>query len=172
MTNATFRLRCNKQMVCLCAGHCLGATRSRSIYLRGFITDHHQHLHRCRRRPHLSGQIVGRAPDSCSKGREFESRQERREIFFFFSLLFGVRSNSVLPQWHVKDPSHSANSAGGMLHLGTYTPLTQQSRSGLTMPLSGHRVGTYHEMSSHATCQGTLGHGRLNSLSHCGLILA
>ena len=30
------------------------------------------------------------------------------------------------------------------------------------MPLSGHRVGTYPEMSSHATCQGTSGHSRLS----------
>ena len=39
----------------------------------------------------------------------------------------------VLPQWHVKDPGHSAKSAGGRLHLNTHTPLTQRSRSGLTM---------------------------------------
>ena len=45
-------------------------------------------------------------------------------------------------------------------------------RSGLTMPLSRHSVGTYQETSSHATRQGTLGHSRLSSLSHCGLILA
>ena len=40
------------------------------------------------------------------------------------------------------------------------------------MPLSRHSVGTYQETSSHATRQETLGHSRLNSLSHCGLILA
>ena len=48
----------------------------------------------------------------------------------------------VLPQWHVKDPGHSARSADGRFHLNTHTPLTQQSRSGLTMPLSRHCVGT------------------------------
>ena len=42
------------------------------------------------------------------------------------------------PQCHVKDPGHSAKSAGGRLHLNTPTPLTQRSRSG---PLSGHSVG-------------------------------
>ena len=47
-----------------------------------------------------------------------------------------------LPQWHVEDPSHSARSAGGGLHLHTHTPLTQQSRSGLTV-LPRHGVGTY-----------------------------
>ena len=75
----------------------------------------------------------------------------------------------VLPQWHVKDPGHSAKSAGGRLHLNTHTPLTQRSRSGLTMLLSRHSMETYRETSSHATRQGTLGH---SSLSHCGLILA
>ena len=87
-------------------------------------------------------------------------------------ILFGVRSTPVLPQWHVKDPSHSAKSAGGRLHLNMHTHLTQRSRSGLTMPLSRHSVGTYQETSSHATRQGTLGHSRLSSMSHCGLILA
>ena len=40
------------------------------------------------------------------------------------------------------------------------------------MPLSRQSVGTYQETSLHATRQGTLGHSRLSSLSHCGLILA
>ena len=87
-------------------------------------------------------------------------------------LLFGVRSTPVLLQWHVKDPGHSAKSAGGRLHLNTHTPMTQRSRCGLIMLLSRHSVGTYQETSSHATCQGTLDHSRLSSLSHCGLILA
>ena len=86
--------------------------------------------------------------------------------------LFGVRSDPVLPQWHVKDPGHSAKSAGGRLHLNTHTALTQRSLSGLTMLLSRHSVGTYHETSSHAIDRGTLGQSRLSSLSHCGLILA
>ena len=86
--------------------------------------------------------------------------------------LFGVRSTPVLPQWHVKDPGHSAKSVNGKLHLNTHTPLIQQSRSRLTMPLSRHSVGTYQETSSHATRQGTFGHSRLSSLSHCGLIKA
>ena len=67
-------------------------------------------------------------------------------------LLFGVRSTPVLPQWYLKDPGHSAKSAGGgRLPLNTYTPLTQRSRSRLTMPLSRHSVGTYPETSSQAT---------------------
>ena len=91
---------------------------------------------------------------------------------FVCRLLFGVCSTPVLPQWRLKDPSHSAKSAGGRLQLNTHTPLTQRSRSGLTMPLSRHSDGTYQETSSHATCQGTFGHSRFSWLSHCGLILA
>ena len=34
---------------------------------------------------------------------------------------FGIRSTSVLPQQHVKDPGHSAKRAGGRLQLNTYT---------------------------------------------------
>ena len=98
-----------------------------------------------------------------SGGRIFFSR-----VNFVCRLLFGVRSTPVSPQWHVKDPGHSARSAGGRLHLNMHTPLTQQSRSGLTMPLSRHSVGTYQQTGSHATRHGTLG----KSLSHCGLILA
>ena len=81
-------------------------------------------------------------------------------------------STPVLPQWHVKDPDHSAKSAGGRLHLNTHTSSTQRSRSGLTMPLFRHSVAIYPETSSQASCQGTFGHSRLSSLSHCGLILA
>ena len=64
-----------------------------------------------------------------------------------------IPPSSLLPQWHVKDPGHSAKSAGGRLHLNTHTSVTQQSWSGLTMPLSRNSVGTYPETSSHATCQ-------------------
>ena len=88
--------------------------------------------------------------------------------------VFGVRSTPVLPQWHVKKKKtgHSAKSAGGRLHLNTHTPLTQRSRSGLTMPLSMHSVGTYQESSSYATREGTLGYSLLSSLTHRGVILA
>ena len=79
------------------------------------------------------------------------------QLNFVCRLLFGVRSNPLLPQWHEKEPGHSTNSAGGRLHLNMHEPLTQRSRSGLTRLLSRHSVGTYQEMSSHATHQGTLG---------------
>ena len=35
---------------------------------------------------------------------------------------FGIRSTPLLPQSHVKDPGHSAKSAGGRLQLNTHTP--------------------------------------------------
>ena len=115
------------------------------------------------------------APDSWSKSCEFESQQKR----IFFSrvnsvcwLFFGERSTPVLPQWHIKDPGHSAKSAGGRLHLNMHTPSTHQSQGELTKPLSGQTVRIYLETSSHTTRQGTLGHSRLSLLSHCGLILA
>ena len=85
-----------------------------------------------------------------SGGRIFLSR-----VNFVCWLLFSDCFTPVLPQWHVKDPSHSAKSAGGRLHLNMHTPFTQQSHSGLTMPLSRHSAETYPETSSHATCQGT-----------------
>ena len=69
----------------------------------------------------------------------------------------------VLPPWRVKDPGHSAKSAGGRLDLNMHTPWTQRSSSGLTMPLFRYSVGTYQETSSHATRQRTLGHSRLGS---------
>ena len=86
-------------------------------------------------------------PDSWSKGCEFESRQERRENFLLQSqlcVLTFVRCpfHPRITQWHVKDPTHSAKSAAGRLHLNMHTPLTQRRRSGLTMPLFRHSFGT------------------------------
>ena len=120
--------------------------------------------------------LLVRVPDPWSKGCEFESWQEQWENFLHQSqlcvlTLIRCPFHPVLPQWHVKDPGHSAKSAGGRLHLKTHTPLTQRCRSGLTMLLSRHSVGTYPETSSHATCQGTFCLSHLSSLSHCGLIL-
>ena len=85
--------------------------------------------------------LLVRVPDSWSKGYEFESRQERLESFLLQSQLCVLTlircpfHPPVLPKWHVKDPCHSAKSAGGRLHLNTHTPLTHRRRSGLTMPL-------------------------------------
>ena len=81
-------------------------------------------------------------------------------------------SKQVTGEWYIKDPGHSAKSAGGGLQLNTHTPLTQQSRSWLTMPLSTHSEGTYQETSSHPTGQGTLYHSHLSLLSHYGPVLA
>ena len=104
------------------------------------------------------------------------SRSGERIFFFRIKfvcfLLFVVHSTPVLLQWHVKDPSHSSKSADGRLHLNMHSPLTQQSRSGLTKRLSRHNVGTYPETSSLATRQETFAYSRLSPLSHYGLILA
>ena len=63
-------------------------------------------------------------------------------VNFLCRLLFWCPFHSVLPQWYVKDPSHTAKSAGGKLHLNMRTLITQRSWSGLTVP-SRHSVGTY-----------------------------
>ena len=68
-------------------------------------------------------QKVASLNPSRSGGRIFFSR-----VNIVCWLLFGVRSTPVLPQWHVKDPSHSAKSAGGRLHLNTRARLTKRSR--------------------------------------------
>ena len=121
--------------------------------------------------------LLVRTPDSWFNGCEFESRQEWRENCLLQGQLF-VLTHSVsvsppmVPQWHVKDPGHSAKSAGGRLHLNMHTSLTHQSWSGLTMLLFRQSVGIYTETNSHATHQGTLSHSHLSSLSYCGLILA
>ena len=96
-------------------------------------------------------------------GRMFFSR-----VNLVCGLFIGVRSTPEWPQW----PGHSAKSAGDRLHLNTRTTLPLRSRSGLAMPLFRHSVGTYQQISSHATRQGTHGHSRRSWLSHCGPILA
>ena len=127
--------------------------------------------------PPPPGWLVGKSAGLVIEGCEFESWPDRRENFFLQSqlcvpTLIWCPFHPVLPQLHVKDPGHSAKCAGGRLRLNRHTLLAQRSRSGLTMPLSRHSVGTYQQASSHATRQGTLGHRRLSSLNHCGLILA
>ena len=43
------------------------------------------------------------------------------ESSFCTNSYFGIRPTPVLPQQHVKDPGHSAKSAGGRLQLNTHT---------------------------------------------------
>ena len=73
--------------------------------------------------------------------------------FFADSYLVSVPSPVSL-QWQVKDPDYSAKNADSRLHLNMHTPLTQWSRSELTMLLSWYREGTYQETSSHANLSG------------------
>ena len=72
---------------------------------------------------------VVRAPDPWPKGHRFESLQELRENFLLQGQLSALTfiSVSVPPPHvtavtHVKDPSHSAQSAGGRLQLNTHAP--------------------------------------------------
>ena len=95
-------------------------------------------------------QKVASSNPGTSSRRIFSSR-----VNFLCWLLFGIRCNPVLPQWHIKNSGHSAKSACGRLYLNMHTPWTQWRWSGLTMPLRRHSVGTYQKMSSHTTCQGT-----------------
>ena len=105
---------------------------------------------------------------SWSSGRFFFSR-----VNFVCRLLFGVHSTSMLWQWHVKDPSHSARSAGGRLHLNMHTPSTHQSQSGLIFHCSGivwesiRKWAHMRLVREHLVSRLTL-----SWLSHCGLFLA
>ena len=110
------------------------------------------------------------------KGCKFESQQQWQENFLLQTyvcwLLLGVHSTPMLSQRHVRDSCQPAKSVGGTLQLNTHTPLTQRNHSGLAMLLSWHSVGTYQEISSQVTHQGTLSHSCLSLLSHWGLTLA
>ena len=82
---------------------------------------------------------------SRSKGCELSQGRSGGIIFFSkvnFLLLTLIWHpfHPTLLQWHAKHSSDSAKTAGGKLHIHTHTPLTHQSRSGLTM-LSGHSGG-------------------------------
>ena len=62
-------------------------------------------------------------------------------------------------------PRSFCQKCGCRSHLNAHIPFIQRSRSGLTMLLSRYSVGTYQEMSSNATHQGTLSHSCFSSLS-------
>ena len=71
------------------------------------------------------GRLYGRALDFWLKGCEFESQQGQWENFisranFVCWHFFDVCSTSVLPQWHVKDPSHSAKNCRWQTRLHTW----------------------------------------------------
>ena len=102
-----------------------------------------------------------------SGGRSFFSKNQPC-VLTLYRCLFRPRYTGVA---HKRPRSFCQKCRWHVTPINTHTPLTQQSRCGLTLPLSRHSVGTYPETSSHATCQGTFGHSRPSSLSHCGLIL-
>ena len=121
--------------------------------------------------------LLVRAPDSWLKGCKFRSGQERQENFLLKSwlcvlTLIWCPFHPCVTAVASERPWSFCKKCRWQVNLNMHTPLTQWSLSGLTMPLSRHSVGTYPEMNSHTTCQGTFGHSRLSSLSYCGLILA
>ena len=73
----------------------------------------------------------------------------------------------ALPQWHIKDPGHSAKSADGRLKVNTHTHFDHRSRSGLTM-LSRHSVGTNR---GNELTRNSSRNNKPAELNHCGLIL-
>ena len=73
------------------------------------------------------------------KGVAGEFCSPRTRSTFCADSYFGIRSTPVLPQKHIKDPSHSAKSAGGRLQLNTHTP-TQECFSFLTLAFSSSSI--------------------------------
>ena len=111
-----------------------------------------------------------RVPDSESECHRFDPQQERWENCFPQSKHSALILISVFipPQYNIKDPSHSAKSAGGRLWWNTCTPMTHWSRKGLLCcPDTVWEL--IRETDSHTTYQGTLVHSHLSLLSHCGL---
>ena len=101
-----------------------------------------------------------------SGGRIFFSR-----VNFMCYLLFSVRSNPVLPQWHVQDPGHSSKKQRWQVipkHAYTLDPTKSEWAHCHCREIVWV---TYLETSLHATHQATLGHSPLSSLRHFGPIL-
>ena len=128
-------------------------------------------------KPGLYGALLVRAPDSRSKGCEFESRQERRENFLLQSQRcvltlilcpFQPRVTAVARKrprslcqkhrWQVT-PKHAYTLDPTKSEWADYAAVQAQ-------------CGNLSETKSHATCQETFGHSRLTWMSHSGLILA
>ena len=88
---------------------------------------------------------VGRVPNSWNVAGSISGRNSRiifsSRVAFLCWLFFGVHSTPMLTQWHIKDPRHSAKSAGGGLHLTPIHPWSNEVRV-------GWQVGTYrgHEL--------------------------
>ena len=111
-------------------------------------------LDRIKARAGSRDSLLVRAPDSWSKGREFESRQKRRENFLLQSqlcvlTLIRCPFHSRVTAAARKRPRSFWQKCRWQVNLNTHTPLTQRSRSGMTMPLSRNSVGTYPETNSH-----------------------
>ena len=98
--------------------------------------------------------LLVRASDSRSRGCEFEFRHAgeagRTGVLTLIRCPFHPRVTAVARE----RPRSFCQKCRWQVHLNTHRPLTQRSRSGLTMPLFRHSKGTYQETTSHATRQG------------------
>ena len=104
----------------------------------------------------MIGRSWGLIPDRNS-GRTFFSR-----VNFLRSLLFSVRSTTVLLQWHVKDPGDAAKSAIGSWHMYKTCPHPWPTKVGVgQLYCPGIVWEPIRKPSSHATHQGTLIHSYL-----------
>ena len=117
--------------------------------------------------------LLVRVPYSWLNNCEFKSRQEWRENFLLLSQL------CVLTL--IRCPFHPCVTAVARKRPRSFCQkyrwqVTAKHEYILDRTKSEwddrHSVGTNLETSSQVPCQRTFGHSRLNSLSHCGLILA
>ena len=76
----------------------------------------------------------------------------------------------MLTQWHVKDPGHSAKSAGGRLHLNTHCTL-DPTKSEWADYAAVQAVCELIRKQGHTQLVREHSASRLSSLGHCRLIL-
>ena len=118
-----------------------------------------------------------RAPGLWSKGCEFESWQKCIENFLLQSQLCVLTliqcpfHPCVTAVAHKRPWSFCQKCRWQVTpkHEYTFDPMESEWADCATFQA---KYGTCQEMSSHAICQGILGHSCLSMLSHCGLILA
>ena len=128
--------------------HCYILSCSWSLYSITVVTDSDAIRNPLGLHYQCQDSLLVRAPDSWSEGCKFKFRQERQENFLLQCLLcvltliqcpFHPRVTAVVH----KRPWSFCQKCRWQVNLSTHTPLTQQTRIGLTMLLSRHSVGTY-----------------------------
>ena len=94
--------------------------------------------------PQRWGESRVRVPAGAA--REFSSPAST----FCADYYFGIRSALVLPQQHVKDPGHSAKSAGGRLKLNMHAPYVCDFA--LSYMVHGCMIYTEHAKTAAVSC--------------------